>query len=120
MKILHITASYKPAYIYGGPVMSVAKLCEEIQAESPKSDDRSLKPVDWKLETEDKSLMTEDRGPQSGDRGREYEDGSLKIEVRRPMTEDRGPKPGDWKQLETDNWKLETDKTAVRSLAINN
>jgi glycosyltransferase involved in cell wall biosynthesis len=30
MKILHITASYKPAYIYGGPVMSVAKLCEEV------------------------------------------------------------------------------------------
>ncbi|OAQ38586.1 hypothetical protein A5893_14325 [Pedobacter psychrophilus] len=29
MKILHITASYKPAYVYGGPVMSVAKLCEE-------------------------------------------------------------------------------------------
>lgn len=30
MKILHIVASYKPAYIYGGPVMSVAKLCEEL------------------------------------------------------------------------------------------
>lgn len=30
MKILHITASYKPANIYGGPIMSVAKLCEEI------------------------------------------------------------------------------------------
>lgn len=30
MKILHISASYKPAYIYGGPVMSVAKLCEEL------------------------------------------------------------------------------------------
>ncbi|MFD1628593.1 XrtY-associated glycosyltransferase XYAG1 [Pseudopedobacter beijingensis] len=35
MKILHIVASYKPAYIYGGPVMSVAKLCEELnKAES--------------------------------------------------------------------------------------
>lgn len=32
MKILHITASYKPAYIYGGPIQSVAKLCEEILA----------------------------------------------------------------------------------------
>ncbi|MET4083603.1 glycosyltransferase involved in cell wall biosynthesis [Pedobacter sp. UYP30] len=30
MKIIHITASYKPAYIYGGPIMSVAKLCEAI------------------------------------------------------------------------------------------
>lgn len=28
MKILHITASYKPAYIYGGPIQSVGKLCE--------------------------------------------------------------------------------------------
>jgi glycosyltransferase involved in cell wall biosynthesis len=28
LKIIHITASYKPAYIYGGPIQSVAKLCE--------------------------------------------------------------------------------------------
>ena len=28
MRILHITASYKPAYIYGGPIYSVAALCE--------------------------------------------------------------------------------------------
>ncbi|RZL50477.1 MAG: glycosyltransferase [Pedobacter sp.] len=28
MKIIQITAAYKPAYIYGGPTMSVAKLCE--------------------------------------------------------------------------------------------
>jgi len=28
LKILHITASYKPAYIYGGPIASVSKLCE--------------------------------------------------------------------------------------------
>lgn len=28
MKILHITPSYKPAYIYAGPVESVARLCE--------------------------------------------------------------------------------------------
>lgn len=28
MKILHVTPSYKPAYIYGGPIESVAKLCE--------------------------------------------------------------------------------------------
>ncbi|TSJ35981.1 glycosyltransferase [Mucilaginibacter corticis] len=30
MKILQINASYKPAYIYGGPTMSVAKLCEQL------------------------------------------------------------------------------------------
>jgi len=28
MKILHIVPSYKPAYIYGGPIESVSKLCE--------------------------------------------------------------------------------------------
>ncbi|MBC6112148.1 XrtY-associated glycosyltransferase XYAG1 [Pedobacter fastidiosus] len=31
MKIIHITASYKPAYIYGGPIQSVGKLCEALQ-----------------------------------------------------------------------------------------
>ncbi len=30
MKVLQITAAYKPAYIYGGPTMSVAKLCETL------------------------------------------------------------------------------------------
>jgi glycosyltransferase involved in cell wall biosynthesis len=30
LNILHINASYKPAYIYGGPTVSVAKLCEEL------------------------------------------------------------------------------------------
>lgn len=28
LRIIHITAAYKPAFIYGGPTMSVAKLCE--------------------------------------------------------------------------------------------
>ncbi len=28
MKILHIVPSYKPAYVYGGPIESVSKLCE--------------------------------------------------------------------------------------------
>lgn len=28
MKLLHIVPSYKPAYIYGGPVESIARLCE--------------------------------------------------------------------------------------------
>ncbi|MBD1392912.1 XrtY-associated glycosyltransferase XYAG1 [Mucilaginibacter glaciei] len=31
MKILHVTAAYKPAFIYGGPTMSVASLCEHLQ-----------------------------------------------------------------------------------------
>jgi len=30
LKILHINASYKPAYIYGGPTMSVSMLCEQL------------------------------------------------------------------------------------------
>jgi glycosyltransferase involved in cell wall biosynthesis len=30
LKVLHIIAAYKPAYIYGGPTMSVAMLCEEL------------------------------------------------------------------------------------------
>lgn len=30
MKIIHITASYKPAYLYGGPIQSVGKLCEAL------------------------------------------------------------------------------------------
>jgi glycosyltransferase involved in cell wall biosynthesis len=28
--IIHLNASYKPAYIYGGPTMSVSKLCETL------------------------------------------------------------------------------------------
>ena len=28
--ILHINASYKPAYVYGGPTISVSNLCEEL------------------------------------------------------------------------------------------
>ena len=30
MRILIITPAYKPAYIYGGPIMSVAELCEKL------------------------------------------------------------------------------------------
>ncbi|CAH0167657.1 Glycogen synthase [Pedobacter sp. Bi27] len=33
MKIIHITASYKPAYIYGGPIQSVGKLCEVLSVD---------------------------------------------------------------------------------------
>ena len=37
LTIIHINASYKPAYIYGGPTMSVSKLCESINDLSKKS-----------------------------------------------------------------------------------
>lgn len=30
MKVLHISPSYKPAFIYGGPTVSVSRLCEEL------------------------------------------------------------------------------------------
>ncbi|WDF54456.1 XrtY-associated glycosyltransferase XYAG1 [Mucilaginibacter sp. KACC 22063] len=33
MKILHIVPSYKPAYVYGGPIESVARLCEGLAAQ---------------------------------------------------------------------------------------
>ena len=32
MKILHLVPSYKPAYLYGGPVESIAHLCEALTA----------------------------------------------------------------------------------------
>jgi glycosyltransferase involved in cell wall biosynthesis len=32
MNILHVSASYKPAYIYGGPIISVSELCEMLTA----------------------------------------------------------------------------------------
>ncbi|WP_207429626.1 XrtY-associated glycosyltransferase XYAG1 [Pedobacter sp. SYSU D00535] len=32
MKVLHIVPSYKPAYVYGGPIESIAKLCEGLAA----------------------------------------------------------------------------------------
>lgn len=35
MKIIQITPSYKPAFIYGGPTMSVAKLCEALTSNNP-------------------------------------------------------------------------------------
>jgi len=34
LKIIHITASYKPAYIYGGPIQSVGKLCEVLSGDN--------------------------------------------------------------------------------------
>lgn len=43
MKIIQITASYKPAYIYGGPIQSVAKLCEAINDKRVAADSFDLK-----------------------------------------------------------------------------
>lgn len=34
VKILHVTPSYKPAYIYGGPIYSVASLCNSLAGKS--------------------------------------------------------------------------------------
>ena len=36
LNILQITPAYKPAFIYGGPTLSVSKLCEVLQASSLK------------------------------------------------------------------------------------
>ena len=41
MKIVHITPSYKPAFIYGGPIQSVGKLCE-VLVKAISSDDDTL------------------------------------------------------------------------------
>jgi glycosyltransferase involved in cell wall biosynthesis len=32
MRVLHISASYKPAYVYGGPIYSVSALCETLSS----------------------------------------------------------------------------------------
>ncbi|RZK55553.1 MAG: glycosyltransferase [Pedobacter sp.] len=56
MKIIQISASYKPAYIYGGPIMSVAKLCEAL------------------VETEEQKARIKEQGAKSKER-------DLKVEV---------------------------------------
>jgi glycosyltransferase involved in cell wall biosynthesis len=38
MRILHVVPSYKPAYIYGGPIESVSKLCEGLTANGHRVD----------------------------------------------------------------------------------
>jgi hypothetical protein len=52
MKILHITASYKPAYVYGGPVMSVAKLCEELT----KSKEQRIESKEQRIESKEQRI----------------------------------------------------------------
>lgn len=54
MKIIQIVAAYKPAYIYGGPTMSVAKLCETLVESSV-----VCRPLFKKvIETENEKLKT--------------------------------------------------------------
>nr|WP_315423722.1 glycosyltransferase [uncultured Pedobacter sp.] len=54
MKIIHITASYKPAYVYGGPIQSVAKLCEALKVFS----DRRLAVGEDKTTLHDLKVLT--------------------------------------------------------------
>jgi len=50
LKILHITPSYKPAYIYGGPIQSVGKLCK-VLAKATKSLSRDVGELkNWEIE----------------------------------------------------------------------
>jgi glycosyltransferase involved in cell wall biosynthesis len=81
LKILHITASYKPAFIYGGPIYSVAALCEALiktEVGSPQSEG-----IDGKTKVE--SRKSEVGSPQS-----EVVDGKTKVESRE--TDNRRPK----------------------------
>jgi len=93
LKILHVTASYKPAYIYGGPIYSVAALCEELC---------SGETEDGRQKTEDESRRLEDGGSRSEDRGRKLEDGGQKTEDGRQKTEDGGQKTEDGRQKTED------------------
>ena len=55
MKILHITPSYKPAYIYGGPIISVARLCEALvkrNEQGTKSKEQGGENLNLKVESE--------------------------------------------------------------------
>ena len=61
LKIIHITASYKPAYIYGGPIQSVGKLCEELC----KNKEQGAKREENVLETKDQRLKTKDQVAES-------------------------------------------------------
>ncbi|WP_168199341.1 glycosyltransferase [Pedobacter aquae] len=108
--------------------MSVAKLCEEIQAESerrglgsPVTEDRSLAAHNpelatgnSELETDGRSPMTEDRRPQRNsliDTKLETGNSELETDGRSPMTEDRRPQRNSLidTKLETGNSELETD-----------
>lgn len=79
MKILHVVASYKPAYVYGGPVMSVAKLCEEV------SKVESQQPIDneqWTMDSgsqQSKVSVTVYTTLANGKEELPYKNGEIKI-----------------------------------------
>ena len=58
MKILHITASYKPAFIYGGPIYSVGALCEAL-LKSQEQGTRNQEVESHKLKVESQKLTGE-------------------------------------------------------------
>lgn len=60
MRVIQITPAYKPAYIYGGPTMSVAKLCEALVGS----------------ETLDKEILTDDQ-----DETNNNQQTTIKVEV---------------------------------------
>lgn len=86
MKILQVVASYKPAFVYGGPVMSVAKLCEELEGGRGNEGE--------KLNAESGRRRLESR--KSGD-------GSPLVDGERWMT----------KGVESGKWELESEEVAV-------
>lgn len=68
MKIIHITASYKPAYIYGGPIQSVGKLCEalcENKEQGAKREENVLETKDQRLKTKDQVAESQVHKPKS-------------------------------------------------------
>ncbi|UKT64381.1 XrtY-associated glycosyltransferase XYAG1 [Pedobacter mucosus] len=58
MKIIHITASYKPAYIYGGPIQSVGKLCEALE----RIKDQGAKSKEQRAKTKGQELKCKEQG----------------------------------------------------------
>ncbi len=64
MKILHVNASYKPAYVYGGPTISVAKLCEEVGFDSAQPDEGFAQSGFDSAQPDNDSLPTRQAGAQ--------------------------------------------------------
>ncbi|RZL98004.1 MAG: hypothetical protein EOO88_61765, partial [Pedobacter sp.] len=70
MKIIQISASYKPAYIYGGPIMSVAKLCEAL-----------VETEEQRARSKEQGIKTEEQGTKSKEQGARNKDRILEAEV---------------------------------------
>lgn len=80
MRTIHITASYKPAYIYGGPIQSVGKLCvalSEIKEQGSKSKDHKIKEQGVKIKDKVEVLTTTANGK-----------GELDVEIGKPLIVD--------------------------------